>query len=68
MIDKNKKANSIEYYSVSGTSKKDLDSKDLIETEITKTIPIKVDAELINEDTTFLIGFILDKKRIELLN
>ena len=60
--------NNILYYSASGTSKKDLDSKDLIETEITKTIPIKVDADLIDEDTTFLIGFILDKKRIELLN
>ena len=57
-----------EYYSAFGTAKKDLDSKDLIETEITKTIPIKVDADLIDEDTTFLIGFILDKKRIELLN
>ena len=68
MIDKNKKTNSIEYYSASGTLKKDLDSKDLIETEMTKTIPIDVDAGFINEDTTFLIGFILDKKRIELLN
>ena len=68
MIDKNKKTNSIEYYSASGTVTKDLDSKDLIETEMTKTIPIDVDAGLINEDTTFLIGFILDKKRIELLN
>ena len=68
MIDKNKKTNSIEYYSASGTVTKDLDSKDLIETEMTKTIPISVDAGLIDEGTTFLIGFILDKKRIELLN
>ena len=68
VIDINKKTNSIEYYSTSGAVKKDLDSKDLIETEMTKTIPINIDAGLINKDTTFLIGFILDKKRIELLN
>ncbi len=68
MIDKNKKTISTDYYSATGTLKKDLDSKDLIETEMTKTVPINVDASLINEDTIFLIGFILDKKRIELLD
>jgi hypothetical protein len=54
------------YFMSSGYFKKDLDSKKLLETEITKNIKIK--NKNINEDSIIVVGYMLDKTRINLLN
>ena len=54
------------YFSVSQQFKKDQETKKAIETEIIKKLPLL--NESINEKSIVVIGFVLDKKRNEILN
>ena len=54
------------YFSAKGDFKTDLETKKVVETEIIKTLSLK--HESVNEDFILVIGFVLDKKRKEILN
>tara|TARA_B110000116_G_scaffold162892_1_gene140834 strand:- start:544 stop:1059 length:516 start_codon:yes stop_codon:yes gene_type:complete len=66
ILNQNKKLQDMLYFSVSGKFKKDLETKKIIETEATKTLILQ--HESINQDSIIVIGFVLDKKRKEILN
>lgn len=66
VVDENKNLQDIQYYSISGVFKKNPETNELIETELTKTILVNL--PLMEESLSVVIGFILDKKRLEILN
>ena len=66
ILNQNKELQNIMYFSISGKFKKDIDSNKIIETEFIKKINLK--HESIKESSTIVIGYVLDKKREEILN
>ena len=60
----------IQYYSVQGAMQKDSDTSKYIETELIDTVDIRV----LNKDlkidfkTSFVVGFMLDKEKMKILN
>ena len=68
ILDKEKKVRDIQYYHTDGNFNKNLETetKEPVETELIKTISIKItDAD---EMITIVVGFMLDKKQLEILN
>ena len=65
VLDTNKKLQEIQYFSASGNFKRDLESGNLIETDFIKKISLG--HKNINSNSV-IVGFILDKKRKEILN
>ena len=68
ILDKEKKVRDIQYYYTDGNFNKNLETetKEPVETELIKTISIKItDAD---EMITIVVGFMLDKKQLEILN
>ena len=66
VVDENKNLQDIQYYSISGVFKKNPETNESIETELTKTIFVNL--PLMEGSLSVVIGFMLDKKRLEILN
>ena len=66
IIDKNQNIKRIEYFFLDGEIKKDIETGSLMETEFIETIAINDD--LIDEESNIIFGFMLDKKRNQILN
>jgi hypothetical protein len=66
ILNQNKELQDMLYFSASGQFKKDLETKNIIETEVTKTLILQ--HESIDENSIIVIGFVLDNKRKEFLN
>ena len=66
IIDRDKTLQDIQYYSVKGSFKKDIDTNKFLETEIKTTVTIN--NNLVNKQVKLVIGFMLDKKSLNLLN
>ena len=63
ILDDQKNIVDIQYYKVVGDLKKDIDKSSYIETEIIDTQDINI-----NTSNNILIGFMLDKEKMEILN
>ena len=66
ILNQDKELKEILYFMAFGNFKKDLNSNQLIETEVTKNIILN--NKNINKDSIIVVGYMLDKKRINLLN
>ena len=66
VIDENKDVLDIQYYSITGDFKKNHETSELIETELTKTIIVNLPS--MDESLSVLLGFMLDEKRFKILN
>ena len=66
VINASKEVKDIQYYSINDVFQKNLETNELIETEITKTILINLPS--MDESSLVVIGFMLDKSRLEILN
>ena len=66
ILNQKKELQDMLYFSVSGKFKKNLETKKIIETEVTKTLTFQ--HESINETSIIVVGYILDEKRKEILN
>ena len=66
VLDKDREVLEIQYYKINISLKKVLDDNLTVETEV-KT-KINIESELINQSSTIVLGFALDKKRDEILN
>ena len=66
ILNQNKELQDIVYFSVSGEFKKDINSKEIIETEVTKKLKLK--HKDINNSSIIVIGYVLDNKRKKILN
>tara|TARA_B110000196_G_C20995287_1_gene590271 strand:+ start:302 stop:811 length:510 start_codon:yes stop_codon:yes gene_type:complete len=64
VIDENKNIQDIQYYLMSGNFQKNLDTKELIDTELRKNIRIVIPN--INKPVLIVIGFMLDQNRLKL--
>ena len=60
----------MQYYQIEGNLKSDRETKKYIETELTKTITLKISYldDQIDSRNTAIVGFMLDKKKLEILN
>ena len=70
LLDDQKNIVNIQYYTAQGVLKKNFDESSYIETEITATIDVLIPTKNINEDikNKLLIGFMLDKEKLKILN
>ena len=66
VIDQNENLINIDYYSTEGTFKKDIENNSILETEIIATKNIRFDYS--DEISKIIVGFILDKERLKILN
>jgi len=68
ILDNEKEVLDIQYYYTEGNFNKNLETetKELVETEISKTISIKITD--VDEMMTIVVGFMLDSKQLEILN
>ena len=66
ILDKQKNVENLEYFLINDNFKKNHETKNLIETEI--TISKQINFELNNNMETIIIGFMLDEEKIKLLN
>ena len=68
ILDKEKKVRDIQYYYTEGNFNEDFETEteEPIETELSKTISIKITD--VDEMMTIVVGFMLDKKQLEILN
>ena len=66
ILDEDKKVYDIQYYSTEGSFKQNLEDNSLIETEIITIIDLSFNS--VDKFSTLVIGFMLDKERLELLN
>ena len=68
ILDREKKVRDIQYYYTEGNFNKNWESetKEFVETDLSKTISIKILD--VDEMMTIIIGFMLDKKQLEILN
>ena len=66
VLDANKKLQDMLYFSMSSTFKINYESGDVIETDFIKKLPL-VHRD-IDENSIIIVGYILDKKRKEILN
>ena len=64
VIDENKNIQDIQYYSISGNFQKNLDTKELIDTELRKNIRVVISD--IDKQSLIVIGFMLDQNRLKL--
>ena len=60
----------MQYYQIEGNLKKDLKTKKYIETELTKTVTLQMSSldYQVNLKNAAIVGFMLDKKKLEILN
>ena len=60
----------MQYYQIEGNLKKDLKTKKYIETELTKTVTLQLSSldYQVNLRNVVIVGFMLDKKKLEILN
>ena len=60
----------MQYYQIEGNLKSDRETKKYIETELTKTIIVQMPSldDHINSRNTLVVGFMVDKKKLEVLN
>ena len=60
----------MQYYQIEGNLKKDLKTKKYIETELTKTVTLQLSSldYQVNLRNAVIVGFMLDKKKLEILN
>ena len=60
----------MQYYQIEGNLKSDRETKKYIETELTKTIIVQMPSldDHVNSRNTLVVGFMLDKKKLEVLN
>lgn len=66
ILDEDKKVKDIQYYSTNGFFKQNLEDNSLIETEVITMIDLRLNTT--DMFSTIVIGFMLDKERLELLN
>ena len=68
ILDNEKKIRDIQYYYLEGNFNKNWESetKEFVETDLSKTISVKILD--VDEMMTIIIGFMLDKKQLEILN
>jgi len=66
ILDKDKKLQDIQYYSINSIFKKNIETKLLVESEIFTTKNINFYSK--GAPITMVVGFMLDKNRLELLN
>lgn len=66
ILDEKKELQDMLYFLASGKFKKDPQTNKLIETDIIKTIILE--NQNINESSIIVIGYVLDKKKIDILN
>lgn len=66
VINKNKDLLDIQYFSTNSNFKKNYDINQLIETEVTKTIFLQ--HKLVSESISIVIGFMIDEKKLAILN
>ena len=64
VIDENKNIQDIQYYSISGNFQRNIDTKELIDTELRKNIRVVISD--INKQNLIVIGFMLDQNRLKL--
>ena len=64
LIDENKNIQDVQYYSISGSFKRNLDTKKIIDTELRKNI--RIDISDISKSRLIVIGFMLDQNRLKL--
>ena len=57
----------MQYYQIEGNLKSDRETKKYIETELTNTITVQIPS-LNDSRNTLVVGFMLDKKKLEVLN
>ena len=60
----------MQYYLIEGDLKKDPKTKKYIETELTQTVTLEISSQDYKMDSrnTAIVGFMLDKKKLEILN
>ena len=60
----------MQYYQIEGELKSDPETKKYIETELTKSITIQMSSlvDQVNSRNILIVGFMLDKKKLEILN
>ena len=68
ILDKEKKLRDIQYYYIEGDFNKNLETetKEFVETDLSKTITINIPD--VDEMITIVVGFMLDKQQLEILN
>ena len=68
ILDRGKKVRDIQYYYTEGNFNKNWDSetKEFVETDLSKTITITIPD--VDEIITIVVGFMLDKQQLEILN
>ena len=68
ILDKEKKLRDIQYYYTEGNFNKNLETetKEFVETDLSKTITINIPD--VDEMITIVVGFMLDKQQLEILN
>ena len=66
IIDEDNNLQDIQYYSAKGNFKKNIETGTFLETELKTTITIN--NNLVNKQSKLVLGFMLDKKRLILLN
>ena len=65
-IDKKKNIQDIQYFTYKNNMKRNSETKKLIETEMVNNISLSLD--LADQDSIIIIGFLLDNKRLDILN
>ena len=70
ILDERNELVDMQYYQVEGNLKSDPETKKYIETELTKSITIQMPLEVdqVNSRNILIVGFMLDKKKLEILN
>ena len=60
----------MQYFQAEGNLKRDRETKKFIETELNKTVTLQMSSldYQINSKNTVIVGFMLDKKKLEVLN
>ena len=66
VIDENKDVRDMQYYSISGLFNKNPETGEFIETDLTKTILVSMPS--MEGSLSVIIGFMLDERRLEILN
>ena len=66
VLNESKEVQDIQYYSINDVFQKNKETNELIETELTKTILVNLSS--MDESSLVVIGFMLDKNRLEILN
>ena len=65
-IDKKKNIQDIQYFTYKDNMKRNIETKKLMETDMVNRISLSLDS--VDQDSIIILGFLLDKKRLEILN